>query len=681
MLKPAPDNDSQLNAAAVSNIMCSISGLMNCGDREVLNRMTMIQTHRGPDDFGIWDRRFGDGSYVGLGSRRLAILDLSASGHMPMCNEDRTIWITYNGEIYNFAELRSNLESKGHRFFSNTDTEVVLRLYEDEGPDCVKRFNGMFAFAVCDLRSGIPTLFLARDHFGIKPFYYSHQGRSLAFASEIKALLQVPGINAAMDHDALHQYLTFLWVPDPNTMFRGIHKLPAGHSAIFRDGELVISKYWDLTFPGAAHRYPRSEPELAEEIRGRIRRSVQSQTISDVPIGAFLSAGLDSSSVVAMMAENADRPVQTYTVTFPKKYRVGENALDDPEVASRTAARLGVRNHRILVEPDVVDLLPRLIWHMDEPTADPAIITAYQVCREARENATVLLSGVGGDELFAGYRKYSAHYWGETYRKAPAGLRRMIEWTTQHLPSLRGSPMKGALRMAKKMARSASLPAAERFIMNCTYLDSQQKNELYTPDLCDELEASDPSQCHRAAFDSVQDSDFLNQMLYVDSKIFMTSLNLTYNDKMSMASSVEVRVPFLDRDLAEFVAWNVPPDLKLKGRLQPTTKYIFRKAMEGLLPEEVLHQPKAGFGVPTDYWLANDLKEMVDDLLSETQIRQRGLFRPEAVRRFVDEQRGTRDWSMQIWQFLTLELWMQAFLDGAVKQTGPSLQTPQVATA
>jgi asparagine synthase (glutamine-hydrolysing) len=281
--------------------MCGISGLANCGDRETLHRMTSIQTHRGPDDFGIWDRRFGDGSYFGLGSRRLAIIDLSASGHMPMCNEGRSLWITYNGEIYNFPELRRELQGKGHKFLSNTDTEVILRLYEEEGPDCVKRLNGMFAFAICDLRSGDPVLFLARDHFGIKPFYYAFRGRTLAFASEIKALLLAPGIEPEIDHAALHAYLTFLWVPEPNTIFRGIHKLPAGHSAIFRDGELKISKYWDLTFPPAEQEYPRTEKDLAAEIRERFRRSVQTQMVSDVPIGAFLSAGLDSSSIVAMM--------------------------------------------------------------------------------------------------------------------------------------------------------------------------------------------------------------------------------------------------------------------------------------------------------------------------------------------------------------------------------------------
>lgn len=645
--------------------MCGISGIVNCGDRETLARMTAVQTHRGPDDVGLWEKQFPDGSYIGFGSRRLAILDLSASGHMPMCNENGNVWITYNGEIYNFAELRKQLAGRGYRFSSDTDTEVVLHLYEEHGPDCVKLLNGMFAFAICDSRSGEPTVFLARDHFGIKPFYYAQNGSKFAFASEIKALLQVPGISAEMDPTALHQYLTFLWVPDPQTMFRGIQKLPAGHSAILRKGELRLTKYWDLTFPAADAKYSSSERELAEEIRERFRRSVEAQMVSDVPIGAFLSAGLDSSSIVAMMTRAKRGPVRTYTITFPDKYRVGETTLDDPGVPARLARHLGCENQQIVVEPDVADLLPRLTWHMDEPTADPAIITAYLVCREARKQATVLLSGVGGDELFAGYRKHAAHYWAQAYQKVPAGIRALIESWLSGMPSMRGTSAKGRVRLAKKMARSASLPPGERFVMNCTYLDGEQKRWLYATDFAQEIADADPALRHWEAFEHVPDADFLNQMLYLDTKIFMTSLNLNYNDKMSMASSVEVRVPFLDRELAEFVAWNVSPRLKLKGSLRPTTKHIFREAMRDILPREVLEQPKAGFAAPVDYWLAHDLKEMVDDLLSPSQLRDRGLFRPEAVGRFIDEHRsGAQDWSMQIWQFLTLELWMRAFIDG-----------------
>ena len=645
--------------------MCGISGLANWGDRETLARVTAVQTHRGPNDGGLWDHRSPDGSYIGLGSRRLSILDLSADGHMPMSNEDGRVWITYNGEIYNFGDLRRELEGKGHRFRSNTDTEVVLHLYEEMGQECVTRLNGMFAFAICDLREGTPRLFMARDHFGIKPFYYSLRGGRLAFASEAKALVEVPGIEARIDLAALDQYLTFLWVPDPKTLFEGIVKLPAGHRAMFRDGRMEISQYWDLTFPAAGYGFGRSEEYLAGEIRERFRNSVEQQMVSDVPLGAFLSAGLDSSSIVAMMSRTARAPLRTYTVTFPEKYRKGENALDDPAVAARLAKKLGCENKQLVVEPNVADLLPKLCWHMDEPTADPALITAYLVCREASRDVTVLLSGVGGDELFGGYRKYAAHYWAEMYSKLPRVMRRGAEAAIEALPGMRGTNFKGPMRMAKKMMRSAALPAEERFVRNCTYLDSAQRAGIYASAVLGEI-GEDSDGRHDAAFEKVQHADFLNQMLYLDTKIFMASLNLTYNDKMSMACSVEVRVPFLDRELAEFVAWNVPPRMKVKGFISPTTKHIFRKAMQGVLPDEVLRQPKAGFAAPTDYWLANDLREMTDDLLSESRLRGRGLFRPESVQKLITEHRsGRQDWSMQIWQFLTLELWMQNFVDKA----------------
>ncbi|MGD0212737.1 MAG: asparagine synthase (glutamine-hydrolyzing) [Terriglobales bacterium] len=653
--------------------MCGISGLVNCGSPETLARMTNVQTHRGPDDSGLWQRRFPDGGSIGLGSRRLAILDLSADGHMPMSNEDGTVWITYNGEIYNFAALRRELEAKSNapRFRSHTDTEVVLRLYEEYGPDrlqdCLNRLQGMFALAICDLRGTSPKLFLARDHFGIKPLYYWESGGKLAFASEIKALLEVPGIEARMNMEALDQYLTFLWVPDPLTMFEGIRKLPAGHYAVWEQGKFRIEQYWDLTFPPAHHCFERNEADLANEIRERFCASVEQQMVSDVPIGAFLSAGLDSSSIVAAMARK--QPVRTYTITFPEKYRVGETTMDDPAVPQRLARKLGCEHHEIVVEPDVVSLLPNLTWHMDEPTADPAIITAYLVCREARKQATVLLSGVGGDEIFAGYRKHVAHAWAEEYRRAPGFARSAAERTLLGLPSLRGTRMKGSVRLAKKMARSAALSPAEAFIRNCTYLDPQQKADLYAKELPLLARVDQNSNArHLAAFEKVKHANFLNQMLYLDTKIFMTTLNLTYNDKMSMASSVEVRVPFLDRELAEFVAWNVRPESKLKGKWRPVTKHIFREAMRSMLPEEVLRQPKAGFAAPVDYWLAHDLRPLVDDLLSESQVRRRGLFRPEVVRNYIDEhRRGADDWSMQIWQLLTLEIWMQLFLDGGAK--------------
>ena len=696
--------------------MCGISGLINfrgsfggglanpAANSEALIRMTAVQSHRGPDDSGLWERHFADATYIGLGSRRLAILDLSADGHMPMCNEgpnqtpggekssneDGSVWITFNGEIYNFADLRRELESKGHRFQSHTDTEAIVHLYEEYGVECLNRLNGMFAFAICDLRGSGPRVFLARDHFGIKPLYYFERGGSLAFASEIKALLEVPGIEARMSMEALHQYLTFLWVPDPATMFEGIKKLEAGYYAIWQAGALKIEQYWDLTFPPRDYTFERSEKDLQEEIRERFCGSVEQQMVSDVPIGAFLSAGLDSSSIVAAMARK--QPVRTYTITFPKKYRVGENAIDDPAVPRRLAQQLSrgrheIEHHEMEVEPDVVNLLPRLTWHMDEPTADPALITAYLVCREARKQATVLLSGVGGDELFAGYRKHVAAEWAEKYRKMPGAARRAAEKATLALPSLRGTGMKGRVRLAKKMAQSAALSPAEGFIRNCVYFDAQQKADLYCADL-QNLTGLNPAARHQSSFEKMGHADFLNQMLYLDTKIFMTTLNLTYNDKMSMASSVEVRVPFLDRTLAEFVAWNVRPEWKLKGKWRPVTKYIFREAMSDMLPQEVLEQPKAGFAAPVDYWLAHELRPVVDELLSESQVRSRRLFRPQAVRRYIDEhRRGSEDWSMQIWQLLTLETWMRLFMDGGAREfregtmAQQKLTSQQMATA
>lgn len=640
--------------------MCGIAGAVNWGGAETLARMTEVQAHRGPDDGGLWETRLPDGGWVGLGSRRLAILDLSAAGHMPMSTPDGRLTISYNGEVYNYPQLRRELEARGYRFSSGSDTEAVLFLYQEYGPGCVRRLKGMFAFSIWDARRR--ELFLARDHFGVKPFYYIHQGRRFAFASEVKSLLQLPEAPRRMDFAALQQYLTFLWVPDPATMFEGVRKLPAGHYAVFKDGALDITPYWDLSLPPAGHEFKAREDELAAELRERFGAAVRAQMLSDVPLGAFLSAGLDSSSIVAAMASATTELVRTFTIAFPEKYRKGEVALDDTAVARRTAEHFGCRHTEIEVEPDVVGLLPKLVWHMDEPTADPAVITAFLVSREARRDVTVLLSGVGGDELFGGYRKYRAHYLAERYRLIPRLLRRgVIEPMAAALPSFRGTSLKGHVRLAKKMARSGSLPPEERFIADSVYLDDAQRRGLYGEAALARVNGADPRGLHREFLSGVSHADFLNRMLYLDTKTFMVSLNLTYNDKMSMASSVEVRVPFLDWELAEWAAWNVAPRLKLRGA---TTKHILREAMRPLLPAEVLRQKKAGFAAPIDYWLAGELRGMVDELLGESTIRRRGLFNPRAVRRLVEEQRsGREDWSAQVWQLLTLELWQQAFID------------------
>lgn len=640
--------------------MCGIAGAVNWGNAAILARMTDVQRHRGPDDSGILEFTSPDGTWVGLGSRRLSILDLSAAGHMPMSTSDGRYSIVYNGEIYNYPELRKLLESHGYHFRSHCDTEAVLYLYQQYGPECVSQLNGMFAFAIWDRDR--EQLFIARDHLGIKPFYYAHRGDKFAFASEVKGLLELPDLEREMSYPALSQYLTFLWVPDPLTMFEGIYKLPPGHCGTFRRGKLELNQYWDLDLPQRGQQFAQSEAALTEELYERFLQVIKRQMLSDVPLGAFLSAGLDSSSIVAAMSEVSSSPVRTYTISVANRYRRGSNFSDDPAVARRTAAHFGCIHTEIEAEPDVAALLPRLVWHMDEPVADPAIITCYLVNREARKSVKVLLAGNGGDELFAGYRKYRADQLAERYQLIPRSLRRyLIEPVIDSMPTFRGNLLARYVHFAKKLARSGSLPAQDRFIQHSVYLTKEHQQRLCSSFLRGQIVGRDPHERHLAHFRQVEHADFLNQMLYVDTKTFLVGLNLNYNDKMSMANSVEVRVPFLDREFMQWAMTNIPPKFKLNGR---HTKNILRNAVRSRLPAEVLKQPKAGFGAPVEFWLPDQLREMVDDLLGETNLRRRNLFAPEAVRTMVAEQRsGQGNWAYQIWQLLTLELWMQSYID------------------
>ena len=637
--------------------MCGICGVIGAADPRVVEPMTARLAHRGPDDAGLFvDAAAG----VGLGHRRLAILDLSPAGHQPMFSDDGALALVYNGEIYNFAALRDELRARGVRFRSGTDTEVILKLYEAEGIGCVRRFNGIFAFGLWDARRR--SLFLARDHFGTKPLYYAVRGGALAFASEIKALFAVPGVEPRLDHASLDLFLRFLWTPDPRTTFAGIAKLPAGHYAEWRDGRLTETRYWDLAFPAAGTTPVRPEAELVDEFRTRFTHAVEQQLVSDVPLGAFLSAGLDSTAIVAAMSAVAKVPVRTYTIAFHPRHRLGELTLDDPAIAARTAKALGCQHTEIVVDPDVADLLPRLVYHMDEPTADPALVMAYLVSREARREVTVLLSGIGGDEMLGGYRKYLAAEDARRYQRVPEALRmHVLEPLFRRAPARPGTPWGGYGRLIRKWGRSASLPLRDGFVMNGTYQADADRRQVLLPEVAAAIDFAASTRLHEAAFDRVTGADPLHQMLYADTKLFMASLNLTYNDKMSMASGVEVRVPFLDWELAEWLAASVPPGLKLHGR---TTKYLLRRAFADRIPAEVLAAPKAGFGAPIGKWLLHDLREMVDDLLHPDRIRRRGLFQPAVVAQWIREQReGRTERAWHVWQLLTLELWFEAFFD------------------
>ncbi|MGH9823527.1 MAG: asparagine synthase (glutamine-hydrolyzing), partial [Blastocatellia bacterium] len=535
--------------------MCGICGIIGRADESLLRSMLATITHRGPDDEGLYVADARSGEQIGLGHRRLSIIDLSPGGHQPMRDESGQIWMTFNGEIFNFLELRADLEKSGHRFKSDCDAEVIIYAYIEWGTECLSRLNGQFAFAIWDARND--TLFLARDRLGIKPLYYSRTPLGFAFASEIKAILAVPGVARELDLEALDQFMSFLWTTDPVTAFKDIYKLPPAHYLIYKDGQTRTVEYWDVHFE---EDHSVSESEWTERVREQIARSVKGQLVADVPLGSFLSGGLDSSSMVALMSERGKKKVTTYSFGFRPEDLRYDVVEDDIKYARKVGKLFNTEYYEEFLEPKVVDLLPKLVYHMDEPVADPAIITSYLVCRRARERLTVLLSGMGGDEVFAGYPRHLAMRFAEIYNLAPSLLTDPI---VSRLPALRPGPLNYVFRSLKKLSRSAALPPIERYLGFGTYFTPEEKAELYSGELASESISWNPYATHLKYFDRVSGQHFINQMLYIDLKTFLPCLNLTYTDKTSMASSVEVRVPLLDHELIELTA-RIPANLKLR---------------------------------------------------------------------------------------------------------------------
>lgn len=632
--------------------MCGICGVAGQADEQVIKSMLARIAHRGPDDEGVYVAETSTDERVGLGHRRLSIIDLSPAGHEPMPDASGQIWLTFNGEIYNFKELRRELERLGHRFRSETDAEVIIYAYREWGHQCLSRFNGMFAFAIWDSRD--ESLLLARDRLGIKPLYYADTPVGFAFASEIKALLAIPGIDRGVDLAALDQFMTFLWTPDPKTAFRGVSKLPPGHYLVHRDGRSEVFEYWDMAFDEDDSV---SEAEWVERLREQITRSVHGQMIADVPLGAFLSGGLDSSTIVALMTAVATEKVTTYTFGFKQEDLRYDILEDDVKYARAVGREFKTDYYEEFLEPQVMDLLPKLVYHMDEPVADPAIITSYLICRTARERLTVLLSGMGGDEVFAGYPRHTAVKIAEAYNLIPSFLSRPV---VRALPGSKPGKFTALFRNTKKLAKSAALPERERYLGFGTYFTEEEKREMYSAEMREASIEFNPYAEHQKYFDRVAGEDFINQMLYIDMKTFLPCLNLTYTDKTSMASSMEVRVPLLDHELIELAA-RMPARLKLKGL---TGKYILKRAARSWLPREIIHRKKAGFSAPVRAWLVRDLRGMVEELLSESNIERRGYFDYRAVRRLIDENiSGREDNSLKVFQLLTLELWHRAFID------------------
>jgi len=646
--------------------MCGICGTAGFADEQQLEAMNQAMLHRGPDDGGIHIVCRPDGQpWIGLANRRLSIIDLSAAGHQPMSNEQGDTWITYNGELFNFLELRPGLEARGHHFRSQTDTEVLVHLYEEQGPDFLKQLNGMFGLALWDGQE--QRLLLARDPFGIKPLYYMPlpDGR-LAFASEIKCLLAGGLLTPEVDAEALHYYLNFLWVPGPKTLFKGVFKLLPGHYLLWQNGAYSVHPYWDGTPRAPAREQP--EAELVAELRDHLQAAVRRHLISDVPLGVFLSGGLDSSAILALSTQIANRSMKAYTIAFRAEDAQHEQSDEDRKYARLVARAFGAEHHEIEVSPDIVDLLPKMVWHLDEPVADPAAITSYLICKAAREQLTVLLSGQGGDEVFGGYRVQLTDRLSRPLAWLPRPVREgavLPLWN--HLPALKDSvpgvrpgKVMAFHRYGEKLLRGVDYPPPERYVFQRSYYAPGAQAQFYSAEFRAQVAQFDPYDTHLAYFHEVSRADFTDQMLYVDQKTFLPELNLTYSDKTSMAASIEARVPLLDQELASFMR-QVPARYKIRGMTQ---KYLFKRAMEGILPPEVIWRGKAGFGAPIRTWLRQDLRGLVDDLLSVDSIRARGYFDPPAVRALVEKHYAeTEDNTYQIWAFLTLELWQRMFVD------------------
>ena len=628
--------------------MCGIYGILALDgtrrhDTAVLARMGDAIVHRGPDDSGA----ISDAELL-LGMRRLSIIDV-AGGHQPISSEDGQVVVVCNGEIYNFRQLRRELEAAGHRFATHSDSEVAVHAYEQHGDAFLDKLDGMFGLALWDRRRR--RLIVARDAIGIKPIYYRLDGRELMFASEAKALLAVPGVPTRLDQAALAQYLSVGYVAAPNAIFEGMSKLEPGTALIAEDGQVRKHRYYRLP---AQIDGSRSEQQWVEAVRAEIERSVSDQMVSDVPIGAFLSGGIDSSAVVAFMSRHSSQPVKTYSIGFQGS--TGAQLYNELPYARQVAEQFGTDHHEIVVQPDVATLLPDLIWHMDEPISDAAFITTYLVSKFARQDVTVILSGVGGDELFGGYKRYLDEHYRSLYRRIPGPIRSgLMAPLAQLLPSDRHSPLLNKLRLAKAFIAADSLPFEERYRAYMQVFDADERRALLKshPALFDD--------CIARGFADSQAKEPLRQLMDVDFATQLPDDLLMLTDKMSMAVSLECRVPLLDQRLVELAA-GMPGSLKMRGG---ELKHVMKRALAGVLPDSILHREKRGFGAPMGAWLRVELAPVLRDVLSRESVTRRGLLDPDAVERTIREHEQQKaDRTDHLLALINLEIWCRLYLDG-----------------
>ncbi len=632
--------------------MCGIAGFSGNFDPALLTKMNQTLAHRGPDDQGIY---FAQEKGIGLAHRRLSIIDLSPDGHQPMWDKTETVVIIFNGEIFNYQELREELLQEGFPFKSRSDTEVLLNLYMKHGEEMLAYLNGMFTFALWDTRTN--SLFLARDGIGVKPFYYAETAHGFLFASELKAILQEPRLERTLNPEAIHHYLSYLWCPAPQTMLQSVKKLEPGHALVLKEGKIKRHwQYYELPFDQEIENF--SEQEAIEQVRFHLKQAVQRQMVADVPVGAFLSGGLDSSAVVAYAKQfiEADQ-LQCFTIGFKDASFQQEGMADDLPYAERVAKELGVDLHTIEVGSEMADQLETMIYHLDEPQADPAPLNALFISRLAREQGiTVLLSGAGGDDIFTGYRRHYALMQEKYWQWLPVAVREMIGKFSTSLPA---SNVWG--RRFSKAFRYAGLEENRRIAGYFHWLDAETQHSLYSPMLRESLASVGFSQPLMTSLAQLPANvPALNRMLYLEGKHFLADHNLNYTDKMGMAAGIEVRVPLLDPDLVRLAA-RLPLRFKQRGQVG---KWIFKKAMEPLLPHEVIYRPKTGFGVPLRHWLRKELRPLVEDVLSESSLKQRRLFAPEGVHRLIQmDQAGKIDGTYPIFSLICIELWCRLFID------------------
>jgi asparagine synthase (glutamine-hydrolysing) len=627
--------------------MCGIVGFVNANksavDQSILEKMNAAIIHRGPDQDGFFIKE-----NVGLAMRRLSIIDL-ASGKQPIHSQDKTKWIVFNGEIYNYQELRENLVEKGFNFYTNSDTEIIVNLYQLYGADCLQHLRGMFAFAIWDETE--QSLFIARDRVGKKPVLYSFQPNGdLIFGSEFKAVLQHKNVSREVDYDAIDSYLSYLCVPAPQTAFKSIRKLEPGHWLLWKNGEIKTQRYWQ---PDFSKKIKISEAEAIEETTRILRESVKLRMISEVPLGAFLSGGVDSSAVVALMAQESSNPVKTFSIGFE------EQDFSELKYAKAVAQHVGAEYNEFIVKPNALEILPMLVEHYGEPYADSSAIPTYYVSKETRKFVTVALNGDGGDESFAGYERHLAMRIAEKYHKFPSVLRKvLIEKPISLFPT--SELKKSRVRDAKRFLQAASLPKTERYFHWMSTFNREAKAEIYTKEFTNTVANNHASKFLDEWFAKSNGNGILDSTLLTDQMTYLPNDLLPKVDIASMAVSLEARSPFLDHKVIEFAA-SLPENLKMKGF---ETKSLLKKVAARLVPKEVIYRRKMGFGVPIGNWFRGEMKDFVKEILLSEKCLKRGIIKPEFIEKYVNEHtESSKDHTFQIWTLLMLELWFQQFID------------------